>query len=100
MDCRRGNFPETDTRLFARAAVLVAAILWLVLMAPVANAAPGTFVVTSKNISGPGSFDAAMTAAAANGSGVQTLTFNIPGPGVQTIVIEHGYDTNIELVID
>lgn len=54
-----------------------------------AAAAPATFTVTNTNDSGPGSLRAALASSDANNNlnDVDTVNFNIPGSGVQTIAL-------------
>ena len=49
-----------------------------------------TFSVTNTNDSGAGSLRQAMLDANAGGAGPHTITFAIPGSGVQTIVLASG----------
>lgn len=48
---------------------------------------PRTLIVTTTNDSGAGSLRAVITDVNANGTGLDTITFNIPGSGVQTITL-------------
>jgi hypothetical protein len=85
---QRSLHPHRPTAHPGPALRRVAALLLVALAAAMFGPAPiaraATFVVTNTNDSGPGSLRDAMTQAN-NNPGADTITFNIPGAGVQTI---------------
>lgn len=68
----------------------VSLLISIVLIAAIARVSADTFVVTNTSDSGPGSLRQAITDANAhpNGAVVDRITFNIPGAGVHTIVLD------------
>jgi hypothetical protein len=57
------------------------------------------FTVTTINDSGPGSFRQAILDANASLGGTETISFNIPGPGVHTITPNTALPTIIHRVV-
>ncbi|MEY2565156.1 MAG: hypothetical protein QOH88_3349 [Verrucomicrobiota bacterium] len=80
--------------MFRRVLALVTFLLSLSLV----PASADTFLVTNTNDSGAGSLRQAITAANAhpNSAGVDVIAFNVPGPGVHTIVLASALPDLIE----